>query len=123
MIDWVMKKEGVSFRHAVDLLKNNQLPSLAVEVNTKTKPVFHAPQKLDASLLATADEQALLTRVIDFYHETLKQSPDALAYLDSRGLHDVELINAFKLGYANRSLAYRLPLKPVKAGAEIRRQL
>ena len=123
VIDWVMKKEGVSFRHAVDLLKNNQLPSLAVEVNTKTKPVFHAPQKLDASLLATADEQALLTRVIDFYHETLKQSPDALAYLDSRGLHDVELINAFKLGYANRSLAYRLPLKPVKAGAEIRRQL
>ncbi len=156
VIDWVMKKEGVSFRHAVDLLKNDDVQgstnatggttpgmeeversrkleprkpgaalSLAADVaDTKAKPVKDSgPPKLDAALLATADEQALLTRVIDFYHETLKQSPEALAYLDSRGLHDVELINTFKLGYANRSLAYRLPPKQVKAGAEIRRQL
>ena len=89
MIDWVMKKEGVSFRHAVDLLKNNQLPSLAAETNIKTKPESHStPPKLDAALLTTADEQALLTRVIDFYHEPLKQSSEALAYLESRGLHD-----------------------------------
>ncbi|VAV87005.1 DNA primase, phage associated [hydrothermal vent metagenome] len=124
VIDWVMKRERVSFRHAVDLLRNDDSFLAADIADAKAKPVKHSPSlKRDTALVATADEQALLTRVIDFYHETLKQSPEALAYLDSRGLHDVELINTFKLGYANRSLAYRLPPKKVKAGAEIRRQL
>ena len=124
VIDWVMKRERVSFRHAVDLLRNDD-SSLAADIaDAKAKPVTHSPlPERDSPLVASADEQALLRRVIDFYHETLKQSPEALAYLDSRGLHDVELINTFKLGYANRSLAYRLPPKKVKAGAEIRSRL
>ncbi|MEW4368122.1 toprim domain-containing protein [Aliikangiella maris] len=61
--------------------------------------------------------------MIDFYHETLKQSPDALQYLESRGLNHPELINTFKLGFANRTLGYRLPEKNRKAGAEIRGRL
>ena len=46
-----------------------------------------------------------------------------MAYLESRGLKSAELIDTFKLGYANRTLAYRLPEKNRKAGAEIRGQL
>ncbi|WP_419615634.1 hypothetical protein, partial [Thiolapillus sp.] len=61
--------------------------------------------------------------MIDYYHETLKQSPDALEYLNSRGLGDAELIDCFKLGYANRTLGYRLPVRNRKAGAEVRGQL
>jgi len=61
--------------------------------------------------------------VIHYYHATLKQSPEALEYLESRGLKSAELIDTVKLGYANRTLAYRLPEKNRKAGAEIRGQL
>jgi DNA primase len=69
------------------------------------------------------EDQVQLNQVIDFYHETLLQSAEALAYLDKRGLNDPELIVRFKLGFANRTLAYRLPEKSRKAGAELRGQL
>jgi hypothetical protein len=53
----------------------------------------------------------------------LKQSPEALAYLQSRGLNHPELIERFQLGFANRTLGLRLPDKTRKAGAEIRTRL
>lgn len=65
----------------------------------------------------------VLRRVVDFYHATLKESPEALSYLESRGLHNGELIEAFKLGFANRTLGYCLPPMQVKAGASLRGQL
>src|SRR5206468_1493125 len=58
-----------------------------------------------------------------YYHETLKQSPEALAYLQSRGLTHPEMVAQFRLGFANRTLGYRLPEKNRKAGAEIRGRL
>jgi DNA primase len=94
VIDWVMKAEGVSFRHAVELLRSD-LPlaaSTAIPVKKSTVP------KLPTPLDATAEDQALLHRVVDYYHEALKQSPDALAYLKKRGLQGDELIDHFKLG-------------------------
>ena len=59
----------------------------------------------------------------DYYHDTLKQSPEALAYLHSRGLNDPEMVAHFKLGFAHRTLGYRLPEKNRKAGAESRGRL
>jgi hypothetical protein len=61
--------------------------------------------------------------VVDFYHATLRQSPEAIGYLESRGLNHGEMIGAFKLGFSNRTLGYRLPPKQVKAGASMRAQL
>ena len=43
--------------------------------------------------------------------------------MESRGLKNAELIDTFKLGFANRTLAYRLPQKNRQAGAEIRGKL
>lgn len=60
---------------------------------------------------------------MDYYHETLKQFPEAQEYLRSRGLDNAELINTFRLGFANRTLGYRLPEKNRKAGAELRGKL
>jgi len=119
VIDWVMKREGLSFRQSVEILQHD-LGLIADE----HEPVKKSTTKqLPSSLVAEQDDQALLKRVIDFYHETLKQSPEALDYLESRGLNDVELIKTFKLGFANRSLGYRLPQKNRKAGSQIRGQL
>jgi DNA primase len=120
VIDWVMKAEGVSFRHAVELLLADYRPSLVAEHG----PVKYASvQKLPTSLEASAEDTRLLGQVIDYYHETLKQSPEALAYLEKRGIADHEAIERFKLGFANRTLGYRLPAKNRKEGSAIRGQL
>jgi len=78
---------------------------------------------LSSDLSTDSDAQTTLHRVIDYYHETLNQSSEALAYLDRRGLNDPELINTFRLGFANRTLGYRLPAKNRKAGAALSGQL
>ncbi|MGD8854446.1 MAG: CHC2 zinc finger domain-containing protein [Gammaproteobacteria bacterium] len=119
VIDWVMKTEGVSFRHAVELLRTD--PSLAASsaMPVKKSTVTKLPTPLDAS----AEDQTLLKQVVDYYHETLKHSPEALAYLDKRGLNDPALVDHFKLGFANRTLGYRLPEKNRKEGAAIRGRL
>jgi DNA primase len=122
-IDWVMKIEGVSMRHALELLAND-LPHLSAESSPPPKVVKRTQkQKLPSMLSASADHQTALRQVIDYYHETLKASPEALEYLERRGLKSPELIETFKLGYANRTLAYRLPPSKQQEGAEIRGRL
>jgi DNA primase len=64
-----------------------------------------------------------LRDVVRFYHDTLKESPEALRYLESRGLTHPEMIGHFKLGFANRKLGLTLPEKNRKAGAELRGRL
>lgn len=120
-IDWVMKLRGVSFRHAVELLKAD--PALAAQ-GVPAAPLRHASVRgLPPPLAFDADDQALLMQTVGYYHETLKQSPEALAYLQARGLEHPELVAHFKLGYANRTLGLRLPDKTRKAGADIRARL
>jgi DNA primase catalytic core len=116
VIDWVMRDRGVSFRHAVELLRSDLPPAAVVEASPSS-PVLPAPVEADA------EDDELLRQVVGFYHETLKESPEALAYLESRGLRHPEVIERFQLGFANRTLGYRLPAKAVSAGAEIRGRL
>jgi DNA primase len=125
-IDWVMKTRGVSFRHAVELLREG-LPSSAAGPVTDVAPIKRTTVRaLPAPVAFDADDAVLLGQVADYYAATLKQSPDALAYLESRGIAGsaaAEAIEVFKLGYANRTLGLRLPEKTRKAGAEIRARL
>lgn len=124
-IDWMIKKNGVSFRHAVELLREG-VPSLAAD-SVGAGPVKRSTVRaLPAPVAFDADDQALLNQVIGYYHETLQQSPEALAYLDARGIAGAardEAIAAFRLGVADRSLGLRLPNKQRKAGADIRERL
>jgi len=121
VIDWVMRAEGVSFRHAVELLRAD-LPSLAA--SSPSPPVKTSTvQKLPGLASADAADHELLGRVVDYYHATLKESPEALAHLQSRGLEDAEMIERFRLGFANRTLGYRLPAKNRAEGAAIRGRL
>jgi DNA primase len=116
-IDWVMRAEGVSFRHAVELLTSGEWKAS----NTGAK--ISTVRKLAPPIERDADDARLLMQVTDFYHETLKQSPDALRYLEKRGLQHPEMIAHFKIGFANRTLGYRLPATNRVAGAEMRGRL
>lgn len=116
VIDWVMKTQGVSFRFACELLQKDL--GLVLESGTKATKQ-NTTTKLAPPLAANADSQTALRQVIDYYHETFKQAPEVQEYLRSRGLDHPELIERFKLGFANRTLGYRLPEKNRKAGAEL----
>lgn len=112
-IDWMMKLKGVSFRHAVELLREGAVEGLCSR-GTRLLP---APIHVDAG------DQALLDQAIGYYQERLKQTPEALAYLARRGLDDAELIERHRVGFADRTLGLRLPEKTRKAGHEIRSRL
>ena len=119
VIDWVMQSEGVSFRHAVELLQNDYLPSASPAQPAK----LSRAQKLATPFERHAEDRKLLAQVVRYYHETLLASPEALDYLTRRGIGSTEAIARFQLGYANRTLGYRLPAKTRVEGAALRGQL
>ncbi len=136
VIDWVMKAEAVSFRHAVELLMADAVQGCSNVAGGRKPGATYQPlvagsksatkrttvQKLPTALDSEFDDARLLSQVIDYYHATLKQSPEAQAYLQKRGI-SAEAVDYFKLGFANRTLGYRLPAKNRKEGSAIRGQL
>ena len=124
-IDWVMKTKGVSFRHAVELLRADHSSLAAGLLSGKAGHVVRkgTTAKLPSPVALDADEQQTLRDVVSFYHETLKESPEALRYLESRGLTHPEMMERFQLGFANRKLGLTLPDKNRKEGAELRGRL
>ncbi len=120
VIEWVMRAEGVSFTHACELLRKEAAltarPAGEV-VKQSTVPRLPAPVEHDA------DDRALLLQIVSYYHETLKQTPEALKYLEARGLQSSEMIDRFQMGFANRTLGYRLPRSNRVSGAEMRGRL
>lgn len=119
-IDWVMRANGISFRHAVEMLRQDYLPLAAEPIQpVKTGTVRKLPPPVERD----ADDHELLSQVVGYYNETLRQSPEALKYLESRGLKSSEIVDRFRLGFANRTLGYRLPAKNRSAGAEMRGRL
>lgn len=87
VIDFLMKLDNISFRHAVEKLTG--VPEIALTSDN-------------------IDHQKLLNRVTEFYHQTLYRNPTALEYLAKRGIKDEEAIQTFKIGYANRTLSYAI---------------
>lgn len=121
VIDWVMKADGVSFRHAVEILRAEFFPldarSAPAPVKRSTVRALPAPVELDAG------DEEIKRQVVSYYHETLKQSSEALAYLERRSLVSADVVDHFQLGYSNRTLGLRLPLMNRRAGFEIRTRL
>jgi DNA primase catalytic core len=106
VIKWVMRAEGVSFHHALEMLRRDHFPLDAGPIKpVKQSTVAKLPPLIDA----TADDKKLLGIVVNYYNETLKLSPEAQRYLVKRGLESSEIIDRFKLGYANRTLCLHLP--------------
>jgi len=120
VFDWVMHTEGISFSHALQLLRRDLVPltpSAGPPVKISTVP------KLPPLISQTNDDKKLLEIVVSYYHATLKQSPEAQQYLLKRGLKSAEMVEHFRLGFANRTLGYHLPASNRVAGAEQRGRL
>jgi DNA primase catalytic core len=118
-IDWVMHTEGISVSHALQLLRRDLVPT----ANAGQPPKQSTVPKLPPLIPQTNDDKRLLEIVVSYYHETLKQSPETQQYLVKRGLQSAEMVEQFRLGYANRTLGYHLPKSNRVAGAAQRGRL
>ena len=119
VIQFVQQHDGVSFRHAFDLLQHGSPAVFSAQPMQKQSTVPKLPCPLDAE----ADDATLFSQVVSYYHERLKQTPTARAYLASRGLDDDQLIDHFRIGFADRSLGLRLPEKNRMEGERLRSRL
>lgn len=70
------------------------------------------PQTPAAVVEPEAADAVLLGQVVDYYHRSLKETPRALEYLVGRGLAHPEMIDRFRLGFADRTLGMGLPGTP-----------
>ena len=119
VIDFIMAHEGLSFRHAFEVLAHGGKGALL----RASRPVKHAAaRKLESPVAFDADDYTVTRQVIDYYHERLKQTPQALDYLQKRGITSTA-VDAFKIGFADRTLGLRLPAAVTKAGGDIRERL
>jgi DNA primase len=74
-IDWIMRTRKVGFRHAVEVLR--EIAGAGVVGGTASAP-SSLPKRLPPPVSFDADDRALLLQVMDYYHQQLKHSPDAL---------------------------------------------
>ncbi len=122
VIQFVQRFDGVSFRHAYELLKNGAAFTGAPTCSPVKKTTV---PKLPAPVTVDADDQAALRQVIDYYHERLQSracGTAALDYLKKRGIGP-EAVAAFKIGFVDRTLGLRLPQKNRAEGAALRERL
>lgn len=120
VIAFIQKFDGVSFRHAVELLRNGSVAPLLESsdlIKKSTVPKLAPPVEISAS------DKELLKQTIDYYHQRLLDTQPVQEYLKKRGIYCPEAIKTFKLGYADRTLGLRLPEKNRKAGAQVRESL
>ena len=121
-LHFVQFHDGVSFRHAFEILDNG---GKAAYVQTNGKAKKSTVPKLPCPLDAKAEEGELLQRVSQYYHKRLT-TPDGRAVLDylaARGLDDEAMVRKFQIGLSDRTLGLRLPQANRKDGAEIRDKL
>ncbi len=123
VIDWVMKAEGVSFRHAVEILRRDFSPLVAATAVSEKISNIAPLTEMKRVISEDADDQQCLRQVLNYYTATLKESPEALAYLQKRGIDSAEAVELFRLGFANRTLGYHIPAKGSAEGTALRGRL
>jgi DNA primase catalytic core len=120
-IQFVQQHDGVSFRHAYELLNQDGTVALA-----EPEHPHSAAPRLFCPLTVAADDATLFGQVAGYYHERLKSlGPDTTArdYLAWRGLDFNPLIEHFQIGYADRTLGLRLPRMAMQEGQQLRSRL
>lgn len=90
---FVMKADGVDFREAHRRLGGD-------EAELKTVAV---------------EDQQWLERAVEHYHARLLEMPAAQDYLRSRGITAAEFVTSFRVGYADGTLAAKLPAEGRRA--------
>jgi len=120
-IQFVQWFDGVSFRHAFELLSEGGSAafSLASQRHARQATVPRLENPLDTD----ADSVELFAQVVDYYHGRIRKCAPSVEYLKQRGLYDETAIEHFRLGFADRTLGLRLPDSNRDNGRAIRERL
>jgi DNA primase len=145
VIRFVERLDGVSFPEAVRILAgytgytdvtDSSLPQSQAQPQfpSPLRATMHRPPGITAmnaekpedreqrSIPLDPGAQKELRNVLTCYKKTLERMPEALAYLQSRGLVHPELISEFRLGYADGTLFDLIPASPSREGRYLRDQ-
>ena len=107
VLTFLEKSEGLTFREAVKklhALAGGELGASSPAARPSARSSPHDPE--------------LLGRVVEHYERGLAENKEARAYLESRGLGDVQMWRDFRVGFCDGSL-----LKTVPKGSETRQSL
>jgi DNA primase len=119
-LDALAKRAGLSVAKLMEerplILPKTPLHALTSPPNGKAASLSKGGA--EGALLHSAPPAAVLARVVDHYHRSFCEREDAQEYLKKRGLTDLDLLRALKVGYADGSL-----LKVVPKDGEVREQL
>jgi len=101
VIDLVMELDGLDFREAFD--------SLAALAGVTTKATKTKKPEKKREEIPVERAAALLERTLSIYEKNFTESPEAKAYLESRGITDTELFTKHRIGFSNGKLTKMLP--------------
>src|SRR5690606_4704053 len=97
VIDFVRRSEGIGFREALDRLGNgsteDRMPARAPR----------EPSKRAARRRLSLDDRLTLAAAAEIYHGVLLQAPEAMQYLERRGVSPAT-VRRFRLGYSDGRL-------------------
>ena len=107
---FLQELEGLSFRQALGELKGVASTGSTGNNGGSSKSGGNGGSHSDPHAEPHTGAHPLLGRVIDFYHQTFYDDTRGLAYLrDTRKIHDKEIYESFRIGFANGSLFTMLP--------------
>ncbi len=120
---FITKRDKVGFPRAMEILArragldlkelmNEQPTPKANGINGHGHEVSQIETTVERDSLASghsSTSRRLLGSVVEHYHRTFCERPDAQEYLKARGLVDPELLRSWKVGYADGSLLKTLP--------------
>ncbi|WP_036085457.1 CHC2 zinc finger domain-containing protein [Leptospira noguchii] len=111
VIDFVMKKEGVSVREAIERLREKSLTFSPNEPNknpsdpqTNETPAHTKSKNRKPYKDFEQEERKFIDSVFHYYQETLTVSAKAKEYLKGRGIYEESVLWKFGVGYVDGSL-------------------
>ncbi|UNK63034.1 CHC2 zinc finger domain-containing protein [Buttiauxella ferragutiae] len=115
VLDWLQHTERLTYPQTLLRLR---------ELAGASSSAADVPSSPPRPKLADLDDdgQALLNQVTGFYHQNLLNSPEAMQWLEKRGLNHPELVSHFKLGFAGlHGVSGEAGILPSPASGEGRR--
>jgi len=107
VIDFVMKAEGLPYKDAVEKLGGTELPN---GVKAARPPKTAADNIQDLKVLQEA---------VEYYHRVLLANRQAQDYLKKRGIFSPDLVDRFRVGYADGSLKKLLHSERIEAAQKV----
>lgn len=124
-VQWMMKAEGVSRKHATELLKEGMTTLERRNEGPKKGaiPKLSTVRTMGVTFTAADSDEVILAGVADFYATAFMKNHEGKAYLEARGLRHPGLAEHFRIGLSNRTLGLHIPKNNRVPGRQLRERL